>query len=148
MKKLLLALFTSVCLAACNDTGGEPLDIKYVNQSGMDVYIKGWSWHRDTLIRYESDLRCIKNGKTYVFHTCTDCYGERENGYLYSDTVLIRFSSERELIYGYNDAGTPTKMENYEFIPKSSFKSVDTYVFTFTPEMYEAATPIVPPAEE
>ena len=47
-----------------------------------------------------------------------------------------------------NIAGTPTKMENYEFIPKSSFKSVDTYVFTFTPEMYDAATPINTPTEE
>ena len=147
MKKLLLIILVLVTFTACLG-GGDPYDIKYVNQTGVDIYIKGWRWWRmhDTatdeveLDRSETTLRCIENGKTYVFSTCPGCDCER--GYLDLDTVLIRFGSEREIIYGYKDADTPAKMENYDFIPKSRFKGVDTYVFTFTREMYDAATPI------
>ena len=153
MKKLFLILLVLVTFTACLG-GGDAYDIKYVNQTGVDIYIKGWRWWRmhDTatdeveLDRAETTLRCIENGKTYVFSTCPGCDCER--GYLDLDTVLIRFGSEREIIYGYNEAGTPAKMENYDFIPKSRFKGVDAYVFTFTREMYDAATPIDQPAEE
>ncbi len=144
MRKILLAIFTYVCLVACTDMGGRQLDIKYVNQSGVDVYIKGWIWFSiDTLIRSERDFQCIENGKTYVDHTCSGCF-QAVGGYLDCDTILIRFGCEREIMYSDNDTVTPTRLDSYEFIPKSSFKGVDTYIFTFTPEMYDAATPINP----
>lgn len=135
MKKLGLIIFVIIFAVSCWG-GGDPYDIKYVNQSGANVFIKGWA---RVLNSEETPFLCIENGKTFVTHTCEGCH---INGYLDFDTVLIRFGNEREKMFTYEDAVSPTKPDSYEFIPKSSFKGVDTYVFTFTREMYDAATPI------
>ena len=152
MKRIFLICIIAL-IASCYRTDTESCQLKYVNESGVDIRIKG-------LIAGDSDdifAIQIPNGKTYTLSPF-NCFAGAElieqAGLTFCDTVYIYYGEERMMMFTndreseiFSHPSNPISGINYEYICIKKNKLYEQ-VFTFTREMYDAATPIDQPAEE
>lgn len=140
MKKLLLLLFAVCGLMGCENVVDHiaPEIIKeYINESGVDIEII--AYHRNYSHTYK-----IANGKSITLSFCLHSRAlTHEKNYMYdANEVKVIYAGDR-LGKNYNWCSHPIITEE---ITKRGY--VHAEPFTFTPEMYDEATPINPPAEE
>ena len=152
MKRIFLICIIAL-IASCYRTDTESCQLKYVNESGVDIRIKG-------LIAGDSDdifAIQIPNGKTYTLSPF-NCFAGAElieqAGLAFCDTAYIYYGEERMMMFTndreseiFSHPSNPMSGINYEYICIKKNKLYEQ-VFTFTREMYDAATPIDQPAEE
>ena len=136
MKKLLLLLFAVCGLMSCENVVDHvaPEIIKeYINQSGVDIEI----------VAYDKDYNHtyrIADGESITLSYCEDPSPLR-----YEENFMYR-ADEVNVIYAGERVGKNYDLLSYPIITEEIEKRgyVHAEPFVFTPEMYEAATPINP----
>ena len=150
-KKRIFLISIIALTASCYRTDTETNLIKYVNESGVDIRIKG-------LVEGDSDEVLtiqIPDGKSYSFEPFNEFAGAlevKQRGLLGCDTAYIYYGEERMMMYSnktesLRQADNPISGLGYKSV---CIKKNKLYAeeFTFTRAMYDAATPIDHPAEE
>ena len=160
MKELLLIglLLLSACNSGESDCG-DPQHYNnvgtYINESGCALQLTSYShdWRNDEVIKYVYTYT-IADGEKLILADkgyYIDDKGKRVNNIAKdeiagADSVRAVFDNQREIWWrSLDEDGSPQK-QCYYGVVSSNHQRV--YSFTFTPEMYDAATPINPPTEE
>ena len=140
MKKLLLLLLAVCGLMSCEnvvDYIAPEIIKKYINESGVDIEIIAYG--KDYSHTYK-----IANGKSITLSFSADRRSlTHERNYMYS-------ADEVNVIYAGDRLGKNYDLLSYPIITEEITKRgyVHAEPFTFTYEMFQAATPINTPAEE
>ena len=151
MKRLFLICIIAL-IASCSRTDMDSNQIKYINNSGVEIRIKGLSMGNDDIFTAQ-----IPNGETYTlkpYNGFAGMSGIKDGGLMFCDTAYIYYGEERMMMFTndresemFSHPSNPISGINYECICIKKNKLYEQ-VFTFTREMYDAATPIDQPAEE
>ena len=160
MKKLLLIglLLLSACNSGESDCG-DPQHYNnvgtYINESGCVLQLTSYShdWRNDEVIKYVYTYIIADGEKLILAYDgyYIDTEGKRVNNIAKdeiagADSVRAVFDNQREFWWrSLDEDGSPQKQCYYGVVSNYNQR---IYSFTFTPEMYDAATPINTPAEE
>ena len=159
MKELLL--IGLLLLSACNN-GEHEIDKApynnvgtYINESGCALQLTSYShdWRNDEVIKYVYTYT-IADGEKLILADkgyYIDDKGKRVNNIAKdeiagADSVRAVFDNQREIWWRSLDEDSSPQKQCYYGVVSSNHQRV--YSFTFTPEMYDAATPINAPTEE
>ena len=149
MKNIILLTIITLGIVSCNVDKFTPVFIqhKYANQSGADIRLYGiGEQYTNGVFMFNEQ---IPDGQTLALDVMQVGKGNlRDYGLTICDSVSILFNENKVLTFTMNSSPfNPLIPSNYECI---HVKQGDYYIyeFTFTREMYDAATPIVPPTEE
>ena len=131
-----------ITIVACSVDKSTHHQTKYQNQSGVNIKLIGRRPYSDENFEVQ-----ISNGKSWESKVELCPYDAgcdfSSLGLIGCDSVCIIFNEDRVLSYIYEDKSdsNPLDWRNYK---KSYNKKTDvnTSLFTFTREMYDAATPI------
>ena len=151
MKRIFLISIIALITSCYYRTDTESNQIKYVNESGVDIRIKGLvAGSSDDVLTVQ-----ISDGESYSFKPYNEFAGAldvKERGLWGCDTAYIYYGEERMMMYtnkieSLHQADNPISGLGYKIVCIKKNK-LYAEVFTFTREMYDAATPINTPTEE
>lgn len=153
IKKAAVMVVCVCALSACNvDGAGAYHTTKYNNNSGVDIDIEAYFAGSDQPVRMNilKDTYLLGSRFEMLYGGDDPCVGK--DLWYQCDSAFVFYNSQKVQRYttkiSVKAVPNPLSIRFYKTKPISGKESEYWLYFDFTPEMYDAATPINPPAEE